>query len=247
MQTAYIWNMQYLYRRQLIVTLLLFVVFVKSSFAQNQINLPQHEEKSYYFGITLSTNFARFQADHHPKFLQSDSVSYVEVVSKPGFGLGLLGTLRLSRHLEVRINPNLIFASRGINYYLLRPFPGDSAWQQKTIESIYTSLPLQLKFSSDRINNFRVYILGGGKFEYDLASNSQARKAEDLIKLSKRAFGYEAGLGFHFYFPSFILSPEIKLSNTFGNVHARDPNLIYSNIIDRMQARMIVISIHLEG
>jgi hypothetical protein len=248
MQTTYIRNMQHLYRGQIICTVLLFFIFCSASFAQKgQINLPQHEEKRYYFGITLSTNFSRFQAEHHPKFIGSDSVSNVEVINKAGFGLGLLGTLRLTPHLELRVNPHLIFASRGINYYILRPQVGDSAWQQKNIESIYTSLPFQLKFSSDRIHNFRVYILGGGKYEYDLASNSQARKAEDLVKLSKGGFGYEAGLGFHFYFPSFILSPEIKISNTFGNVHVRDPNLIYSNVIDRMQARMIVFSIHLEG
>jgi hypothetical protein len=85
----------------------------------------------------------------------------------------LLGTLRLTPHLEARINPHLIFASRSINYSLKYPQTGDSVLQQKSIESIYTSFPLQLKFSSDRINNFRVYIIGGGKFEYDLASNSQ--------------------------------------------------------------------------
>jgi hypothetical protein len=67
------------------------------------------------------------------------------------------------------------------------------------------------------------------------------------MKINKSAFGYEGGLGFHFYFPSFIFSPEIKISNTFGNVHSRDAGLIYSNVIDRMQARMIVFAIHLEG
>jgi Outer membrane protein beta-barrel domain len=247
MQTSNFWNMQHLHWRQITVIAILFLLLTSTVKAQEGINLPQHEEKRYYFGITLSTNFARFQAEHHPKFLQDDSIKTIGVSSKPGFGLGLLGTLRLTPHLEVRINPNLIFASRAIDYYVTYPQTGDKNKQQKLIESIYTSFPLQLKFNSDRINNFRVYIIGGGKFDYDLASNSQARKAEDLVKLSKGGFGYEAGLGFHFYFPSFIFSPEIKISNTLGNVHSRDVNLIYSNVIDRMQARMIMISIHLEG
>ncbi len=90
-------------------------------------------------------------------------------------------------------------------------------------------------------------MLGGGKYEYDLASNSQARRAEDLVKLNKSALCYELGLGFHFYFPTFIFSPEIKFSNSFNSVHSRDKNLIYSNVIDKMQARMLVFSIHLEG
>jgi len=246
MQTSYARHMQYLLRRQIIVLSLLFA-FCFSSFAQKEINLPNHEEKAYYFGITLSGNSSYFHLNHSSKFLQSDSVSLVSPVSKGGFGLGLLGTLRLVPHLEVRINPQLIFAARGINYYMKYPLIGDSSWQQKTVESIYASIPLQLKFSSDRIGNFRVYILGGIKYEFDLASNSQSRRAEDLIKLNKSSIGYEAGLGFHFYFPSFIFSPEIKVSNSFGSVHSKDPNLIYSNVVDRIQARMIVFSIHLEG
>jgi hypothetical protein len=209
--------------------------------------MTEHDQKPYYFGITLSSNTASFQIQHHPSFLLKDSVTVVSPISRGGFGLGLMSSLRITPHLEARFNPHLLFATRAIRYTLKYPQVGDPPLQEKMIESIYTSFPVQLKFSSDRIGNFRVYILGGGKFDYDLASNSQRRQAEDLVKLVKGSFGYEAGFGFNFYFQSFIFSPEIKISNTFRNVHARDPNLIYSNVIDRMQGRMIVFSIHLEG
>jgi len=215
--------------------------------AQREWNMPDHDLKKYYFGITLSSNVSRFHLNHSEKFLNSDSVAFVSPSSKGGFGLGLLGTFKLFSHLELRSNPHLIFASRAITYNLKYPKLDEEPIQEKLIESIYVSFPFQVKFNSDRISNFRVYVLGGGKYEYDLASNSQKRKAEDLIKLVKGAFGYELGFGFNFYFPSFIFSPEIKISNTIPNVHSRDPNLIYSNVIDRMQARMIVFSIHLEG
>jgi hypothetical protein len=225
----------------------LFFLCFDKLFAQTEINLPNHEEKRYYFGITLSGNSATFSVDHHPKFLQTDTITLIRPSAGPGFGLGLVGTLRLLPHLEARINPGLMFATRNINYNNKYPLPGDSLWQAKKVESIYVNLPIQLKFSSDRITNFRVYVIGGLVYNYDLASNSKARRAEGLMKINKSAFGYEGGLGFHFYFPSFIFSPEIKISNTFGSVHNRDAGLIYSNVIDRMQARMIVFAIHLEG
>jgi hypothetical protein len=215
--------------------------------AQQEWNMADHELKRYYFGITLSSNVSRFHLNHSKNFVSSDSVSSVSPASKGGFGLGLLGTLKVFPNLEFRTNPHLIFASRSITYNLKYPKLDEEPIQEKLIESIYVSFPLQVKFNSDRISNFRVYVLGGGKYEYDLASNSQKRKAEDLVKLVKGAFGYEFGFGFNFYFPSFIFSPEIKISNTIPNVHSRDPNLIYSNVIDRMQARMIVFSLHLEG
>ncbi len=90
-------------------------------------------------------------------------------------------------------------------------------------------------------------MLGGIKGDVDLASNARARKAEELVKINKYDYGFEAGLGFNFYFPSFIFSPEIKISNGLSNLHSRDESLKYSSALDRILSRMIIFSIHLEG
>ena len=89
-------------------------------------------------------------------------------------------------------------------------------------------------------------MMGGLKYDYDLASNSSARNAENLVKLTKSDIGYEAGIGFNFFLPVVTISPEIKVSNGLSNVHSRDVNLKYSNVIDKLQSRMLVISIILE-
>jgi hypothetical protein len=104
-----------------------------------------------------------------------------------------------------------------------------------------------VKFLSDRIDNFRVYMLGGVNYQYDLASNATSRKADDLVKLKPYDFSIEAGIGFQFFFPVFILSPEIKISNGIMNSHSRDPNLIYSSSIDKLRSRMIIFSLIFEG
>jgi hypothetical protein len=90
-------------------------------------------------------------------------------------------------------------------------------------------------------------MFGGAKIEYDLASNARARRAEELVKLQKYDFGVEAGIGFNFYFPVFILSPEIKISNGLINSHSRDENLKFSNTIDQLNSRMVVFSLIFEG
>ena len=177
MQTINLRHCKHLYWRQIIVLFLLLCSGRMIAFAQLDLNLTEHDDKPYYFGITLSGNSASFQLQHHPSFLTKDSVTIVSPVSKGGFGLGLLGSIRINRHLEARFNPHLIFATRSIQYNLKYPRVGEQEKQEKLIESIYTSFPVQLKFSSDRIGNFRVYILGGGKYDYDLASNSQRRQA----------------------------------------------------------------------
>ncbi|MBD0287229.1 MAG: PorT family protein, partial [Flavisolibacter sp.] len=37
------------------------------------------------------------------------------------------------------------------------------------------------------------------------------------------------------------------ISNGLSNLHSRDEQLKYSNVLDRIQSRMIIFSIHLEG
>jgi hypothetical protein len=140
-----------------------------------------------------------------------------------------------------------MFTDRAIAYTLRFKDRDLGSQVEKRVESVIVSFPLQVKFRSDRIGNFRVYMLGGSKLDFDLASNAKARKAEDMLKIGKVDYGVEGGVGFNFYFKSFIFSPEIKISNGLGNLHSRNENLNYSSVVDKIQSRMIVFSIHLEG
>ncbi|HWC52528.1 MAG TPA: outer membrane beta-barrel protein [Chitinophagaceae bacterium] len=224
--------------------------FSQTSLAQKNItdlNLWDHDSKPFYFGITLGTNLARFQVDQHPKFLQDDSVYTAEPLNSGGFSLGLSATARLTNRFQARFNPQLIFMERDILYKLKYPDFDGTTDVSKKIESVLVTFPFQIKLQSDRIDNFRVYVFTGIKGDIDLASNARAKKADDLVKIDKYDYGFELGLGFNFFFESFILSPEIKISNGIRNIHSRDPNLIYSNVLDRIQSRMIAICIHIEG
>ena len=209
--------------------------------------MEDHDSKPYYFGITLAMSKSRFQTSLSSQFLLQDSIMVAEPLNSGGFALGLLATANLSNRFQARFNPQLMFTDRSISYSLRYKGRDEGDVVEKRVESVIVSFPVQLKFRSDRIGNFRVYMLGGGKLDYDLASNAQARKAEDMIKIGKVDYGVEAGMGFNFYFKSFIFSPEIKISNGLGDLHSRDANLKYSNVIDKIQSRMVVFSIHLEG
>jgi Outer membrane protein beta-barrel domain len=218
-----------------------------AQFGKVEMNMTEHDEKPYFFGITLGGSSARFQTELHPRFLQYDSVLVAEPVNSGGIALGLHATMRLSNRFQLRFNPQLMFVERNIFYKLQYPdFDGETEVTKK-VESIIMSFPFQIKFHSDRIGNFRVYTLAGFKADIDMASNARAKRAEDLVKIEKYDFGPEFGIGFNFYFPSFIFSPEIKISNGLKNLHARDKDLKFSNVFDKIQSRMIVFTIHLEG
>jgi hypothetical protein len=234
------------YLTKALLCAVLFAVSLTAA-AQKVIYLENHDNKPYYFGITLSTLSGRLNTNLHPSFLRQDTIMTANPLNSPGFSLGLLATTRLSNRFEMRFNPQLMFTDRSIIYQMRYADRDLGSNVTQRVESVIATLPLQLKFRSDRIGNFRVYMMGGGKLDYDLASNAQARKAEDLIKIQKMDYGVEAGVGFNFYFQSFILSPEVKISNGLNNIHARDASLKYSSVLDRIQSRMIVFSIHIEG
>lgn len=218
-----------------------------AQFGRVEMNRTDQDSKPYYFGMSVGFSLARFQTELHPVFLQHDSVYVAEPTNSGGISLGFQATARLSNRFQLRFNPQLMFVERNIFYKLKYPdINGDTAVTKK-VESILAAFPVNLKFQSDRIGNFRVYTLLGFKADIDMASNARAKKAEELVKIEKYDFGPEFGIGFNFYFPTFIFSPEVKISNGIRNVHARDANLKFSNVFDKIQSRMIVFTIHIEG
>lgn len=243
--------MQYLLRRKITGTLAALFIAPAIAFTQysDGINLPEHDKQNFHFGITLGVNASHYKFTHHPRFLQYDSVMVVESLNSTGISLAWMVDKRLNDHFSLRTYPlDLIFTEKAFQYNLSypdRPAGEDSVTIRK-IQGITLALPLQLKFSSDRIANFRVYMMGGGYIAYDMAGNKNKKNAEDLMKLDQFDYGLETGLGFHFYFPMFVLTPEIKVSWGLNDVHSRDPDLKYSNVIDKINARSIIFSLTVE-
>lgn len=207
-------------------------------------NQEDHDDRPYHFGINLGMNKSHFSFTHHPYFLQRDTIMSVESVNSTGINLAWLVNFRLGQHFDIRLHPlDLTFSEREFLY--VENYSSEKNVSKK-VQSITLSFPVHIKFSSDRINNFKVYTIAGFKFDYDLSSNAKAQKAEELIKLNRTNFSVEAGLGFHLYFPYFVLSPEIKISNGVINLHSRDADLRYSNVVDKIYSRMITFSLTVE-
>ncbi len=228
------------------IILIFFILFsALPALAQHTaLNMPDHDEKAYYFGITFGTNFSEYRIQYTSSFANTDTFKRIQPYWLPGFNLGLMGNLRLNKFVDLRFVPSLSFAEKRLYYRIA--YPNDST-VDRTIESIYMHLPVQLKFKSDRIKNFRFYGLLGGKFDYDLAANARSRRNDEFLKVSPIDAGFEIGVGFEFFNPNFIFSPEIKLSQGLVNQLYKTSNIQLNNAIQDLHTRMIVISIHLEG
>jgi hypothetical protein len=239
--------MHYLLRKQVVLPVIIFFSCASQLHAQQEIYRRNHDDLVYYFGLTLGYNYSNLHISKSAKFLANDSILSAEPGSSGGIAMGLMATARLSDHFQVRANPQLIIGgSKYIAYTLSKAKLGESLFQNQTLPSTLVSLPFQLKFNSDRIGNFKTYLMVGLKYDYDLSSNSAARNVEDLVKLKANDFGFELGWGFNFYLPFVTISPEIKISNGLTNIHQLDPTLKYSNVLDKILSRMVVFSIHFE-
>ncbi len=237
----------FMLRGRIIVLLFIVLCFAQRVQGQGAIpNMPEHDNKQYYFGITFGTNFSQYRFKYSESFQLTDSFKQILSTFRPGFNLGIMGNLRLNNRFDLRTVPSLSFAEKRM-YFNMRSSAMQDSISDRSIESIYMHLPVQLKFKSDRIVNFRFYALGGMKFDFDLAANARSRRADEFIKVKPFDMGYEIGAGFEFYYPNFIFSPEIKLSQGLMNQQFRDPKIPLSNALDGINTRMIVISIHLEG
>jgi hypothetical protein len=136
----------------------LLMVSSFSSFAQEEIYREEQDNKPYYFGISLSAVYSRFQVELDPSFIRQDTILEAEPGNTPGISLRLVAAMNLSNRFELRFNPGLIFTDRPLLYKMNPKYPGDIDQGynvKKSVESIITTFPLLIKFKSDRIGKFQ--------------------------------------------------------------------------------------------
>jgi hypothetical protein len=224
------------------ITALLFFVFVAIA-AQAQFNVHELGKKAIYFGISIGGNVQDFTAIHKPFSAQNDSIRSYRAKIGPGFTLGIIGNYQFHRYFDLRFIPALTFSDKNLEYVL----KSKNTVVKKTVSSIYLDFPVLIRYKSEPIKDFRIYVLAGMRYSFDLASNQKTRKADDLIKLGRHDVAVEYGVGFMVYFPYFILSPEFKMSHGILNIHKPTDGLIYSRVIDKLFSRAFTLTINLEG
>lgn len=237
--------------------IMIAILFGGTLQAQPHLNRPNHDELPFYFGISIGYNNSTLQTTRSAAFEGQNTFSRIEPHGSSGLALGFMITKKLTNRLELRTVPKLILGgSKSLSYYYTTEYqnahPEKPAIENLKLPANIFSVPLQLKLNSDRMRNFRVYMFGGVKYDFNLsASASEYKEAMQLDQnppplFRKADFGYEGGIGFNFYMPFSVISPQIKISNTLGNSQVKDPENPYSNVLDRFRTQMIVLSVTFE-
>ena len=251
-------------RGLLIATLLLCA---KCLFAQDQVVhawASGADERDLSFGFTFQYVNSNFKIEKKPDWRSpyydpstgskvTDSLLSIGSKGSQGFAIGFITRYRLTDHLEARATPMLVFADRLLQYGYAKPqmtsnTSDNSNIIEKQVQTTTVDFPLSMKLKSDRLGNFRAYVLGGVKYSMLIGS----KKADDklaaidrLVKNSKGFASYEAGIGCDIYFEFFKLSPEIKIANSFGNVLVPE-NHPFSSPINRLFLHTLMFSLHFE-
>lgn len=228
------------------ITLFALLLAANSLFGQTtkgNYNYLDFNQKPYYFGITLGLNRADYRVFHSKDFIRNDSFSRVESVTGPGFNLGIVSNLKIGEYFDLRFLPTLSFAEHNLKYSL----PRTPRIINRRVESVFVELPFQARYKSAPYHDFRLFIIGGVKYSFDVASDSRTRQASGLVKIAPTDFAFEYGAGIQFFFPFFIFSPEIKVSQGLNNVLIFNRKLEQSNVIEKVLSRALTVSLHFEG
>lgn len=209
------------------------------------LNLPKYDRQKIHFGFSLGVNKTDFIIKRIDDFNLLDTLYSVESKGQSGFNLQIIANLRLGDNFDLRFLPGLSFASRNL-YYTFEKTTSKSNEIVKKVESTFLEFPLDLKFKSARLNNFRAYVLAGGKYSIDMVSQAKVKaKDKEFVKLQRYDYGYEIGVGVDFYMPMFKLSPEIKMYHGLNNLLVKD-ELAYSQSLKGLFSKVFTVSLTFE-
>lgn len=236
----------------MLLALASILIFPAISFAQfptkykekKMLNLRKYDRRMFHFGFVLGTNYTDLSVKNVENLAGLDSVYVVEPTGAVGFNLGIVSDMRLGEHFNLRFIPGISFVGRGMNYTLIERDTVTTTYE-KTVTSVFLEIPLYFKFRSRRINNWRVYIMGGGKFLYDMASKEEVESDEIILKLKREDYTWDLGVGVDFYLEYFKMSVEARMAFGLNNLLVEDQT-VFTNSIESLKSKTFLFSIYFE-
>lgn len=226
------------------------VLIPGAAFAQERkvMNRPYIDERIWHYGFLFGLHLQDVDMANNGYIYGDGDYGeqwYAEVQNySPGFTVGVLGELKLTEYVALRVIPTMHFGDKTVVFHEQKT--GDIS--QQTIKSTYISLPLDLKLSAPRFNNYRPYVMAGVNATMDLTVKSQKQL---LVKRGDCMF--EVGMGLDLYYPYFKLIPELKfcfgLTDIIrqGRSDLTDMTMLkYSDSVYSGHNRMIVLTFYFE-
>jgi hypothetical protein len=230
-------------------------------------NLTTFDDKLIHFGFTLGINTFDFRVRNYmpvggnPAFSQriweldktqivDSSVIRADIDDLiPGFTVGIISNLRLTRDLDLRFLPGMSFGERKLKYnipVLDENFPLKDYQSNYSIKSTFIDLPVHVKYKANRINNGRPYVVFGGAMRIDISKSA----SDDLVGLSTVGYYAEMGAGWDHYLQFFRFSVEAKVSLGLNNQLGDGPDPTqrhyYTDALKSLRSNIFTVCFHFE-
>ena len=229
------------------LSLFVLLLTFSSAFAQTEKvkNLPYIDQRRIHFGFMLGMHTQDLTFTHTGKVQENGASWYAEVPEfSIGFSVGLVSDLAFTESLNLRFTPGMYFGNKNV---VLRDSESGTRITQD-IKSNYILLPVNIRYSSRRVNNYRPYIMGGVNPTIDISK----RKDTPLV-LNRFDMALEVGLGCDLYLPFFKLIPELKFSIGLLDIlkhkspDLKDPTqIVYTEGLEKATSRMVTLSFYFE-
>lgn len=246
--------------KRIFVTLV-FIALTLGANAQErrEQNKPYIDLRPLHLGILVGLNYQDVEFDNvGPQTITADdgTTSQQTILCdadkwNPGFSVGVVADLRLRDNLSLRFTPTMHFGAKHLMFRNLSQLDenGNPHTETQDMKNTYISFPLDLKFTAERFNNHRPYVMAGINPMINLTGKDQ-----DYVKLKKSDTYIEIGIGCDFYLPFFKLIPELKfcysLSDALDKDHVndiKDTNLrAYTNSVSSAHSKMFVLTFYFE-
>lgn len=248
-------------KTRITILLTIFLTTTLTSLAQQRRvqNKPYIDQRPLHFGILVGTHLQDIEMDNvglqtimsedgtpHERLIVTDADRW-----NTGFTVGVLADWRLHEHLSLRFSPALHFGSNHITFHDLKDTDAEGHPHPYTqdLKNTYLAVPVSLKFSAQRWNNYRPYLTAGISPMVNLTSPSS-----DYIRLKRFTTMIEVGLGCDFYLPYFKWIPELKFCYGLGNSldrghkdRLRDANKqAFAGSVSSAQTKMVVLTFYFE-
>jgi hypothetical protein len=212
-------------------------------------NDPGYDYKWIHFGFMVGLNTMDFGFQRPAQ--GADTILFADVSRpNPGFQVSIVSDLRLGDRFSLRFLPGITFGSRPFYFYTHSGDTASTLISKQNVESNYLDFPLLLKYKSNRVNNYRPYLIGGLNLRYDMAARKDYDEDGPYVRLVPMDFYAEFGFGIDFFLQYFKFSPELKVSVGFRDVLVHEPaggqNNWYANSINRLNSYLVMLCFYFE-
>ncbi|MAZ71903.1 MAG: PorT protein [Flavobacteriaceae bacterium] len=228
------------------ILLLLTIVFLTQA-AQAQLfskerlsNLETFDNRFLTWGYFLGFNSYDFKIEYEDQ-AQDDNTDIL-VENQAGFNVGLIGDMRINRYINLRLEPGLYFAQRNL---IFPNFEEERDFLRET-KSTYIHVPLLVKFSTERLNNFKPFVVAGVSRSFNLSSSEENPEDNEQgqFRMTTGTNYFELGFGIDFYLYYFKFTPSIRgvFATSDELVRDDDPNSPWTGNISKLSTRGIFIN-----